>query len=852
MIEPTENPAWPTTLRSRLRDGRLLGTDGSVWLYRAVPMSPVVDARNPKDGLTAAEPLLAAYEELASLTSYSMSRRSVARSSYRQTHTLLVNVPQFFEPDRNHPLAEYLRQNFSRVPTDRRVLLFGVRLVDKVGGTGGWRAAVDSVAETLSGGGTPLSDYDADFEKISGAMDRAGLAPASVSDIALANAWWNHGDFPDTPMLVHADHLHFFNSADAVTVADRVGTDDCHLWDEKGVPGHHSVTFASVQDLDIPFLEVTDPRAHWVADLLGSGALVVSVRGNVEPSKITRDELRRQRKRFIDDIQERAKSGKMQRSEQQEMEDTLSQVEDMYARGGIPPTLAGASIVVGFDGQIGDIGQVLPPSSIAKLAIMAYRQPGGMAETMLCSPMRSNPNLHDLPAQVVACSGAPSLNLVGDTDGAVLGFTERDRQVAMLSPTGASVADTLPIALCAGATGSGKTQVALHLAFQYAKMGRPVIFVDPKVGSDHSAIVLAAGGQVASLDELTAADGIFDPLRFSATREVGVELAASMLMSVNPWGGLKDDMEVPLQHALSYGVSQGATCIGEALAAAKVGIPGLPPLLIQRVEELAGSSPMFRACVGIRPGTTGLRVADGITLIKVGNSHLDLPEPGQPPSSISQRIALALVRMMVFGSAMALTGRQGVVMLDEAWVFLGAGRAEVERLGRLARSQEVLPMLFTQRVTDALNAGLAGYISRGIILPIEDPEEARAACTLFKLDPTPDRMARITAKATVGGTSFEGTAPNWNSMRALKDPKTKKVIRGSIAIYADLAGRAIPCEVVLPPEFLALSSTNPNDIRARKEKAARDARSRTAAAEAALTDPGPDAGGAALDGFFGG
>jgi len=35
----------------------------------------------------------------------------------------------------------------------------------------------------------------------------------------------------------------------------------------------------------------------------------------------------------------------------------------------------------------------------------------------------------------------------------------------------------------------------------------------------------------------------------------------------------------------------------------------------------------------------------------------------------------------VFGSAMALAGRGGVIHLDEAWVFLGAGKAEVERLG---------------------------------------------------------------------------------------------------------------------------------------------------------------------------
>ncbi len=41
--------------------------------------------------------------------------------------------------------------------------------------------------------------------------------------------------------------------------------------------------------------------------------------------------------------------------------------------------------------------------------------------------------------------------------------------------------------------------------------------------------------------------------------------------------------------------------------------------------DLAGASPLFRAMVGMDPGTAPLRVADGITLIKVGRTRLELP-----------------------------------------------------------------------------------------------------------------------------------------------------------------------------------------------------------------------------------
>jgi hypothetical protein len=81
------------------------------------------------------------------------------------------------------------------------------------------------------------------------------------------------------------------------------------------------------------------------------------------------------------------------------------------------------------------------------------------------------------------------------------------------------------------------------------------------------------------------------------------------------------------------------------------------------------------------------------------------------------------------------------------------------------------------------------------------------------LEPTPERIERITAKGLVSedSESIEGVA-NWDSMRALRDPTTGETLRGSIAIYSDLRGRAVPVEVVLPDEFLAAASTRPEDV----------------------------------------
>lgn len=818
--QPLTDVSVPTMMRTLLPGGKGLGVDGSLWLFRKVPLEPVVDAKSIDERVNVFTPLMAAYDELAALSHTTSNRRVLARKDYRQTQMLMVNLKKMYNPAAGHPIAGFLKESFPHQVTEKRLLLLAIKLSGKLGGNGGLRHAIESFTETLVVGGTPLSDYDTDLGRVDAAMARCGLSVPTSQEIAVANSWWNQGHFPDTVDLPHSDHVHIFADAKAVRMADAAGREDCHSWPE--IPNHRTLTVATLEGFEFDFVSPTSTAAHWATGLVEDGAVAISIRAQVEPAKITRAELRRQRKRYLDDINERIKQNKMELSEQDEMVHTLEQVEGVYASREGSPTLVDASVLIAFDGEVEDITQA-GADSAANLRVMNFRQRQALAEMMLCSHITANPNLHDMPTQNVAASGIQSLSTVGDKTGALIGFTERDRQPAYVSPTAASTADGLPLMLVAGGTGSGKTQALLWLASQMNRIPgprsprSPQVIVDPKTDSDHSPTVLAAGGQVISLDDLQHSDGIFDPIRFAKSRDVGVELAASMLGGINPWGERKGEFEVAVYTALRYGVSAGAECTGQALTLAlahgKASKEMVSPIL-----GLAEASPMFRACVGMNPGSQALNIFDGITLIKVGNSHLDLPEPGAIQGApIMQRVCLALVRMMVFGSAMALTGRGGVIHLDEAWVFLGAGKAEVERLGRLARSQGVLPVLYTQRVSDALKADLTGYISRGFILPIEDKIESEAACRLFNLEPTPERLGRIRAKAIVG--EGESQAPNRNSMRALRDPRTNQVIRGAIGIYADLTGRAVPVEVVLPPTFLTMASTNPEDIRRRMEAA---------------------------------
>lgn len=801
----------PTYLEARLPGGLCRGADGSLHMVRSVPLGPVADAVDGPSALVPGRSIMAAVQGIADATPIRVARRSMSKGGYRQIHMLGLNIPMLWTPERDRGLSAFLASAFPNKVTQHRSLLFAVRLVPGLG-SGGWRSAVNSMAEFLTTAGTPLEDFDADAQRIGRILTQAGLDVPTDEQFRMAETWWSLGQRSDTPMLPHTDHIHVFGTAEAARAAQAGGLteSDCKTWGS--ISDHHTITIASLAEFDFTWLDAADRSAQWALDAFDQGALAVSVRFSIEPSRVTRTELRRNASKFRADITDLAAANKPMRAELNEKLGALEQMEGAFATDNAPPTAEDLRVTVAFSGRtpFGDYDTECL-YGIARLHSMTARQEAGLRETMLCSPVRANPNRHDVPITSVAYSGLPSLAQVGDDDGAVIGFTERDARPARLSPTAAATADGLPLAVVVGATRSGKTQTLLWLALQHSLMRdprtgqrRPNIIFDPKFLSDHSDVVLPAGGQVASLDDMAQADGVLDPIRCAINPEDGVNAAVSMLLTVNPWGGDVD--ETAVTKAVAYGVRAGARCTGQALVMAR-DAGQAPPALVAKVFDLAESTPLFRAVFGVSPEGQGLRVAEGITLIKAGRTPLELPAPGQPPANQLQRVTVAVVRMGVFCSVMALAGRGGVLHLDEGWVFM-IDPTEMDRLGRVAASQGVLPIIYTQRVSDVVNAGLSGYISRGLILSITDPVEARAACELFRLEPTPERLSRITAPPTTGASK----APNPSSLKALTDPETGQVIRGAVGIYVDLFGRAIPVVIDLPQQFLRLASTTPDVV----------------------------------------
>jgi len=815
-------PQWETRAKRPLGDGLWPGIDNTLWLWRSVPMASVTDARSADDAVNVGGPLYTAYEELARMAGRGNHRRQV-KSTYRQTHALLLNIPTHFEANRGNPIRDYQNREFGTAEVLRRTLLFGVKLTPSVG-NGGWRAAIDSVVETLQYGGAPLSDYEKDIAEVSAALSRAGLSVPSSSDLHFADSWWNHSNSAGIPVLTHEEHIHFFRTVAAAHRATAVDPISCENWPVQDA--EHAISFAAVEDFDLHYVDAREPQARWVTPLLDQGARVISIRALVEPAAVTRNELRGQQRRYRADLAELAEQNKADRQELYELEAEIGSVEGAYAKGG-PATLTETSIIVGFNGVVEDIEKLAPPSMV--LSSMVNRQAAAWHETMVCSAVRANPLLHDLPDTMVAFSALPSISRAGDADGAMLGLTERDRQPVYVSPNAAASESTYPLFPVYGASGSGKSVTLQFLADQFHRMGRPQLVVNPQQGASIADVAEMSGWSVTTLDAFIRSDGALDPIRIippdedTGSRAEAVTKAVSMLSNVNPIGPDMDRHINRLSYAIDYGVKAGALATGEALMVAReAGVIGRD--ITDPIFEFAEVHPMFRATFGMHPTTAPMSLSSGTTLVEVGSTSLTLPPPGWSGEAgeikdPTVRTSMNIIRMLIWGGMAALRGRSGVIHFDESWIIEKAAPADLDQVGRLARKWDVLPVLYTQKPSGQMSIGLKGYVSRGLIGHIKDPDEARCALEMFGLEGNTELLRRITAERYLA----DGAGLNWDSLQALPAP-SGGVLRGSVFYHVDLRNRVAPVEVTLNPEFLRLASTTPEDVaRRRRERELRKA-----------------------------
>lgn len=809
-------------IRTLLPNGLVIPRTGGVYLTRKVPLQPVDNAKTTTAKMESLQPLFEVLDELSSLVPISgIKSRNMMRKNYRKYELLGVNIPEIFNPHgASLQHKQLLKEQYSDLRTDRRLLLMSVKLSDSFGGDQGFGKAVESVVESMIYGGAPLSDYEPDREKVESIFASAGFQVPTAEEIKFADSFFNHGKHANVVRLPHSKHMHIFDGEDSARMAERAGKEDCTKWPD--IPGHHALTIASVNGFDFDFIEPEDSASQWATELYRDDALAISIKGSIEPAEVTRAELRRRRSQYISDIEERVASGKMDKAEQEEHLTLLEDVESAYARKDAPASSVDTSILVAFDGVVDRLKT--GKSAMTDLRTVDDLQAEALEEMLPYSPLTVNPLLQDLPAQTIAGSGINGLTQAGDPSGAFIGMTESDNQALYETADVKAYKHKEPIIATIGNTGSGKSMFMVWKSIQFdmacTREGKkiPQVVIDPKMNSDYSEVYEFFGAQVVSLDTLLSNDGIFDPLRFAQTTDAGIALAVSMLISINPWGiSNPAQHEAKLREALLYGVNSGEICTGAALRTA---------LYNQRIhQEIVGpildyraTSVMFQAIVGESPSTEALRFHDGLTYIRTGQQYIDLPDPQQKDtiknSIIEQKVAMALVRMMVFGSLMALANRGGKVYLDEAWVFLLAGTQELQTVARTARSMEVTFDMFSQTMADVVQAGLRQYITRGYILS-SGKDEAKVALDLFGIEDRDGLLNRLTAKSevAVGAVSAEEDyekPPNYDSFKPLFFEERRRGIvrktfkRAPLAIAVDFSGKMAITELMVPPDIVRM------------------------------------------------
>lgn len=373
--------------------------------------------------------------------------------------------------------------------------------------------------------------------------------------------------------------------------------------------------------------------------------------------------------------------------------------------------------------------------------------------------------------------------------------------------------------LIGGCIPTHNTRLGLHIASQWGRLpdpadpGRkiPVVFWDPKPkSSDFEPFVRKRGGMVYKLDR-PEAKGMLDPLRCipQDMPDMIMQTAVAMLSQIT--GGANPDRswEMGITSIIGYGIRHGADCLGECVALAWEEYendgrekPTISPL-IERIkpdlDRAVMNDPLMPLIYGTRHGGDRLSLSEGMTLISAGTLNVITEKEIQGAPTDVQRW---VCRMAALAASCLVIGRNGAVVIDEAWSLLQDrfGQSIVNRMGRLARDQHYAVMMLSQKADEFVDAGIADFVGKVYILAIGARNEgggrdsqAQAACRLAN-QPLDGRMhARMMHDKYLDPDS---RAPDWESLYPLRDPETGELLRGSVA-YVQMgdAASAIPVQV---------------------------------------------------------
>lgn len=770
-LQDTSPVAWRTD------DGVMVGHDGSAWLYRIMPSHALLWEDQTKIDM-AARNLHTMLVELGQTSRASpLKGLSDIGASYREFHlvNLMWSEPQILSGDTPEQQRIWLRAVFDKFNIGRGLFAAGVKLwraspAQRRGFTAAAKMLIREAKRELP----DLAFYATDKARVQKIMGRAGGRPPDEEEALRLESWWNGGRGSNAVIVVEPDGRGI----------------SCDMWPA-------GLEFSAVFGADKVLFN--DDSGLWLQDAFSSydGCVAVSVRGELHPPGIARNQFRRAQRKALARQVEEAASGDLEREENEILRSSAEMMESLFVRGK-EPLIRNTSILFARQATTAQETFLDMLDSVwgLKAKVVEFRQKEVLDEMLPCGPQKFttlSPFSQDLTVGMLSRSGIGSFSEVGDADGLWAGLTLPSMSPAWIDPLGAPAQNKPPAMAVVGEPGAGKTFFLQMLATQSAFRGLPTVFINPKPADSLDGFAEACGGETIRLSALESEPGMLDPFRFARPSDAA-EIAFSHILTV--LCNFTDQEEVYLIHGLKRAAEEGARCVGDALRHQRV-----PRDVADLVLAQAEGSSLFSLGISHQPlPPLGLGERSGLTLIEF-DRPLDIPVSVLPSKEYPRdtRFAVAAVRLVCRASLeqMLLHGG-GVLVMDEAHVFLGSheGRVMLQRLGREGRSQRILPILATQRIADIVAEGvdMESYLGRMVVMKMTDRREADVSLRLCGLEPSQYRREWLAQAGPIRGE------------------------RPSMALHRDLRGR---CSGILvgpvPEEIHQLFSTNPLDREMRDE-----------------------------------
>lgn len=761
--------------------GVYVGHDRSVWLYREFALSPL-QHEDPSRRIEVGQVLEGLLDEIGA-RSKDVGQGLSMLAQNRSVHVFSAVFDRVNAEPAGTPAAlSSLLSELLPALTSDKALLVGVKLRSSIltqatkasGGIGAKLKAVLAVGEDTD---MSLDGFSADFADIDGVFRRHGGKAPRREALAQLEAWWNRGRTPDC-VVEYADDTFIVPAVD---------------------------TFQISAVMEMPKV-LNAPAAQWLLDAMShpSPAQAISIRAELEPHTITRTRLRRQRRRLIAQEEEEQATGDLGREENAS---TLQIAQDIESHvvSSRTPWLTGASILLARREDDADetYAQMLANVHGIVTQPLTGRQLEALNEMQPASGTRVNPFPQDLNLAMVAYAGLASFSNLGDSNGVFVGNIDPDYVPCYLDPFAASRQNTPPVMGIFGDPGSGKTFSAQLIAGQAAIAGMNAFFVNPK-GFDSLAPwadwVASRGvpARVVSMSKIDSRGGAFDPFSFCDDPRMAAEILSRHIQT-GMAGALTAIQEFVLSDGLVAGAAAGARCAMDALEYVE------DKDLVALIKRGISSSSFFALAFSSEPRDDWADTR-GLTLIEF-DRELPLPPPGKQILERAELFALAALRL-TSRAAMELLMRAGggVYVIDEAHHYISSpeGLASLDRLGREGRSMGLLPIFITQKPSDLLAVDMENFMSRVLCMKLNKAEEAHAALTLCRLEPT---AARVEFLRTAGPRRPSDGVPG----------------RPALGIMRDLYDRHAVVSIGPVPEHLRMAmSTN------RTDREERDAQGSTA------------------------